>query len=183
MILFTALQSNCSPRSKSQNSGSAGESIGLPKKGGGTTAAGVRVISCSAWLQRHKESKQKRDSSVLQSTKAAPMHQLGFITLTLLASFGHYAIGNRAERSIDRPYKSMLTVDNGHRWGTWGLKEMCPTGFYGAGFSVKVNILPFLFCPSFKEFCPPDLTCQRGNMLLLVHCWDLQDKKKKNKSK
>ncbi|XP_066502846.1 vitelline membrane outer layer protein 1-like [Hoplias malabaricus] len=65
------------------------------------------------------------------------MPRLLFITVILFLSSSGLR-GNRAVRSIDRPYKSVLFVDNGHRWGTWGLKEMCPKGFYGTGFSLKV---------------------------------------------
>lgn len=46
--------------------------------------------------------------------------------------------GGRFERSINRSYRSLLQVHNGMRWGSWGLKEMCPAGMYAAGFSLKV---------------------------------------------
>lgn len=58
-----------------------------------------------------------------------------------LALFGCHVKGKRAQRTAERPFQSLLFVDNGQRWGTWGLKEMCPLGFYAAGFSLKVSIL------------------------------------------
>ncbi|KAK2827581.1 hypothetical protein Q7C36_018507 [Tachysurus vachellii] len=58
--------------------------------------------------------------------------------IVFLALFGCHVKGKRAQRTADRPFKSLLIVDNGQRWGTWGLKEMCPMGYYAAGFSLKV---------------------------------------------
>ncbi|KAL1253497.1 hypothetical protein QQF64_018190 [Cirrhinus molitorella] len=46
--------------------------------------------------------------------------------------------GIRPERSFDRHYSSELMVQNGGGWGSWGDREMCPTGTYAAGFSLKV---------------------------------------------
>uniref|UniRef100_A0A8C1SBB7 Uncharacterized protein n=1 Tax=Cyprinus carpio TaxID=7962 RepID=A0A8C1SBB7_CYPCA len=34
---------------------------------------------------------------------------------------------------------SALTVSNGRVWGSWGQKEMCPSGTHAAGFSLKVS--------------------------------------------
>uniref|UniRef100_A0A8C2F2H0 Vitelline membrane outer layer protein 1-like n=1 Tax=Cyprinus carpio TaxID=7962 RepID=A0A8C2F2H0_CYPCA len=45
----------------------------------------------------------------------------------------------RNERSVNRHYISELTVSNGRVWGSWGQKEMCPSGTYAAGFSLKVE--------------------------------------------
>ncbi|XP_062867895.1 vitelline membrane outer layer protein 1-like [Trichomycterus rosablanca] len=61
-----------------------------------------------------------------------------FTFIVFLALLEGHVQGRRTQRSIDRPFASVLTVDNGQRWGTWGLKEMCPAGFYAAGFSLKV---------------------------------------------
>lgn len=76
------------------------------------------------------------------------MHRLVCSTLIVfLALFGCHVKGERAQRSADRPYESLLFVDNGQRWGTWGLKEMCPRGYYAAGFSLKVSVQCLvLFC-------------------------------------
>ncbi|XP_036444610.1 vitelline membrane outer layer protein 1-like [Colossoma macropomum] len=61
------------------------------------------------------------------------MHQLVYITVTVfLASFGSSVRGNR-------PYISVLGVNNGAQWGQWGMLEMCPAGYYAAGFSLRVE--------------------------------------------
>ncbi|XP_016105066.1 vitelline membrane outer layer protein 1 homolog [Sinocyclocheilus grahami] len=64
---------------------------------------------------------------------------LSLTLISLLAVFGQYVIaGGRFERTISRPFGSVLKVHNGMRWGSWGQKEMCPTGMYATGFSLKV---------------------------------------------
>lgn len=69
------------------------------------------------------------------------MHRLTWsILIIFLALFACHVKGKRAQRSADRRYQSLLSVDNGQRWGTWGLKEMCPLGYYAAGFSLKVSV-------------------------------------------
>ncbi|KTG36356.1 hypothetical protein cypCar_00049039, partial [Cyprinus carpio] len=41
--------------------------------------------------------------------------------------------------TVNRFYRSWLTVSNGMWWGSWGFKDMCPSGTYAAGFSLKVD--------------------------------------------
>ncbi|KAA0719671.1 Vitelline membrane outer layer protein 1 -like protein [Triplophysa tibetana] len=45
----------------------------------------------------------------------------------------------RIERSINRPLRSRLEVNNGMNMGSWGQTEICPWGTYAAGFSLKVE--------------------------------------------
>ncbi|KAI7796265.1 putative vitelline membrane outer layer protein 1-like, partial [Triplophysa rosa] len=59
-----------------------------------------------------------------------------FMSLLLVSG---WCVSERFQRSINRPYRSQLRVHNGMRWGSWGLKDMCPAGMYAAGFSLKVE--------------------------------------------
>ncbi|XP_030645793.1 vitelline membrane outer layer protein 1 [Chanos chanos] len=43
------------------------------------------------------------------------------------------------KRATGREYYSVLSVDNGRSWGSWANTELCPTGFYATGFSLKVE--------------------------------------------
>ncbi len=66
-----------------------------------------------------------------------------FISLLLVIIGLHVSVesaGRRSERSINRYYGSELNVSNGMDWGSWGFKDMCPTGTYAAGFSLKVSL-------------------------------------------
>lgn len=36
-------------------------------------------------------------------------------------------------------YMSVIEVTNGGPWGDWAWPEMCPDGFFGSGFSLKVG--------------------------------------------
>lgn len=45
----------------------------------------------------------------------------------------------RAGRAFNsRQYRSLLTVNNGEKFGNWTWPEMCPDGFFAVGFSVRV---------------------------------------------
>lgn len=85
---------------------------------------------------------KERESAINQ---VSTMDRLICSMIVILTLFGCHVKGQRAQRSADRPYQSLLFVDNGQRWGTWGLKEMCPLGYFAAGFSLKVSDKFFLF--------------------------------------
>lgn len=38
-----------------------------------------------------------------------------------------------------RQYRSLLTVNNGERFGNWTWPEMCPDKFFAVGFSIRVK--------------------------------------------
>ncbi|XP_026091155.1 vitelline membrane outer layer protein 1-like [Carassius auratus] len=76
------------------------------------------------------------------------MHRFTSITFSLLVFIGLQVsvqtAGRRFERSIERPFVSLLTVPNGMKWGSWAQREFCPSGTYAAGFSLKVEELSVL---------------------------------------
>uniref|UniRef100_A0A672LB31 Vitelline membrane outer layer 1 homolog b n=1 Tax=Sinocyclocheilus grahami TaxID=75366 RepID=A0A672LB31_SINGR len=79
--------------------------------------------------------------SVLISAHSISMHHLLFVLLVINGL--HVSVqtaGRRSARSVNRYYRSRLTVSNGMNWGLWGFKDMCPSGMYAAGFSLKVRL-------------------------------------------
>lgn len=79
----------------------------------------------------------------IHQASAVEMHHFFSIAFSLLSIFGlHVSVQSterRSERSIKRNYNSLLTVPNGMEWGSWGFKDMCSSGMYAAGFSLKVS--------------------------------------------
>ncbi|KAF4099009.1 vitelline membrane outer layer protein 1-like [Onychostoma macrolepis] len=67
-----------------------------------------------------------------------------FISLLLVIIGLHVSIQSVTVLvSKPRNYKSVLTVSNGMSWGSWGSMDLCPTGMYAAGFSLKVEEISY----------------------------------------
>ncbi|XP_050948895.1 vitelline membrane outer layer protein 1 homolog [Labeo rohita] len=71
------------------------------------------------------------------------MHQFILVIFSLLVFTGlQVSVESteiRSEQSTNRCYVLEQTVSNGGGWGTWGHTEMCPTGTFAAGFSLRVE--------------------------------------------
>lgn len=61
-------------------------------------------------------------------------------TLSLVSCEGKVSLERAGVAYTDRPFRSMLNVSNGERFGSWTWPEMCPDEFFAVGFSLRVNI-------------------------------------------
>lgn len=76
-----------------------------------------------------------------------------------------------------RPYRSMLSVANGERFGNWTWPEMCPDTFFAVGFSVRVKMAtPSRFTCGIVSIKPE---VKRQRLLQLIRAFSLREKKPK----
>ncbi len=68
----------------------------------------------------------------------------------------------------NRQYRSMLTVNNGERFGNWTWPEMCPDKFFAVGFSIRVKTLTL---SHITDILFNINTPWQGKEKLLYHCF------------
>uniref|UniRef100_A0A673GXS9 Vitelline membrane outer layer protein 1 homolog n=1 Tax=Sinocyclocheilus rhinocerous TaxID=307959 RepID=A0A673GXS9_9TELE len=117
--------------------------------------------NCCLWVFT-KPNRINFISIFIDQASAAAMHH--FLSVLLVINGLHVSVqtaGRRSARSVNRHYRSWLTVSNGMNWGSWGFKDMCPSGMYAAGFSLKVDEPSYGFWDDNKGLTGIRLHCIR----------------------
>lgn len=110
----------------------------------------IQVVYFWNWLGSYKSF--EHESPVLVSWHFRVNHWLTavnmaslFTVVTLLAVLSsglceEKSFLQRAGKAFNsRQYRSLLTVNNGERFGNWTWPEMCPDKFFAVGFSIRVK--------------------------------------------
>lgn len=80
------------------------------------------------------------EQKTLFSARSERMHfVLSAVLPLLILSLGECASVNNTQSRIGLPNPTMIKVNNGQKWGTWGIVERCIPGTYAKGFSLKVS--------------------------------------------
>uniref|UniRef100_A0A8C1N6K5 Vitelline membrane outer layer 1 homolog a n=1 Tax=Cyprinus carpio TaxID=7962 RepID=A0A8C1N6K5_CYPCA len=73
------------------------------------------------------------ETTPLLMTCTSMHHSLSLLLVIIGLQVSVQSTGRRSE------FRSVLTVPNGMKWGSWGYLDLCPNGTYAAGFSLKVR--------------------------------------------